>query len=126
MPEKSWNGRTLLITGASRGIGAALSRLWLQKGANVIPHSSRDATLTGTGPPVLAQGILGAEKRLTWVTSDASVPGAMGAMFRDLLHRGSSIDAVLFNHGTTVFNEGGRDIVVAPPWAYSPHQMSRL
>lgn len=75
---------------------------------------------------MLTEGIPDAAARLVAVTADAAAPGAMGNLVRELLTREPNLDAVLFNHGTTVFTEDGDDIVVARPWEYSPLQMCEL
>ena len=40
--------KTILITGASRGIGAAAAKICTEAGAKVIPHASRESENTNT------------------------------------------------------------------------------
>lgn len=121
--DNAWVGRSVLVTGASRGIGADLARRWLARGATVVAHASRDAE---SRVAHLTEGLLGAEKRLLAFDADAAQPGAMGAAFRQILDRGPGLDAVFFNHGSTTFTDDGETIQVGPPWSFDATQMRSL
>lgn len=120
--EATWNGRTVVVTGASRGLGAALAAEWLARGATVCAHASRDAQrrLAGLAPEAEAAS------RLHPFSADASRPGALGEAFRQLLDHGPAIDAVFFNHGATSLTADGNNIRVEPPSRFSAEAMREL
>ena len=119
-------GRTVLVTGASRGIGAELARRWLAAGATVIAHCRRGEPTAHERVQHLADGLPDAECRLHSFVADAAVAGQMGAAFRRVLETGPEIDAVLFNHGTTTFAKDGETIIVGPPSSFDGAQMRDL
>ncbi len=75
--------KTILVTGASRGIGASLRRVCEAQGAKIIPHASRPSEQTDE----------------TFLYEDLSVPGAGARLFKEALKRSAQIDAVVNNAG---------------------------
>ncbi len=134
MTDRSWTDRTVVVTGASRGIGAEMARRWLALGATVIAHCRQPSSDSELDAPAalerrighLAHGLPGAEDRLFGFAADAAVPGQMGAAFRRLLASGADVDAVLFNHGSTTFADDGENILIGPPSSYNGEQMRHL
>ncbi len=125
MSPHSWEGRTVVVTGARRGIGATLSRMWLARGATVLAHC-RDESAPGSRVAHLADGLPGAAQRLHGFGADAGVAGRMGAAFRRLFDEQPEVDAILFNHGTTTFAADGETILVGPPSSFDAEQMRTL
>ncbi len=76
-------GKTILVTGASRGIGAAIYKLCRQSGANVIPHASQESPHTDDN----------------FIYQDLSQPGAGTVLFETALKRHGFIHAVVNNAG---------------------------
>lgn len=90
------HGRTILITGASRGIGAACVRAAGARGATIIAHygSHRE----GAEEAVSAL----AEERRFLVQADMSAPGAARKLWRELLAVHRRIDVVVVNAAVSV------------------------
>lgn len=78
-------GRTALVTGSSRGIGAAIAEGLAGAGARVAVHGSRPAAASGTLERIRTAGGSGVE-----IDGDLAVPGAG----RDLIERAEAIAPV--------------------------------
>jgi NAD(P)-dependent dehydrogenase (short-subunit alcohol dehydrogenase family) len=76
------SGKTILVTGASRGIGAAIDKHCVSMGAKVIPHANLPSE--------------NADARFLY--EDLSLPGAGGRLFKNASIQGP-IDAVVNNAG---------------------------
>lgn len=86
----SLEGRTALITGASRGIGAAAARLCAGAGARVIGHA--------TAPSAAADEVA-AQTGAEFVFEDLSRPGAGERLVARALVVAPALDAVVNNAG---------------------------
>ncbi|WP_117213342.1 SDR family oxidoreductase [Allorhizocola rhizosphaerae] len=82
-------GKTILITGAARGIGAELARLAHAKGANV--------SLVGLEPDLLKE--LAARLDAHWVECDVTDQAALDAAAASTVERFGGIDVVVANAG---------------------------
>jgi NAD(P)-dependent dehydrogenase (short-subunit alcohol dehydrogenase family) len=97
-------GKSVLITGAARGIGAALARKAAARGARV--------ALVGLEPELLARVAdeLGPEH--LWVEADVTDPAALEAAVRRTVQTFGGLDAVVANAGiaplTTVATSSAR------------------
>ncbi|HYA52774.1 MAG TPA: SDR family NAD(P)-dependent oxidoreductase, partial [Streptosporangiaceae bacterium] len=91
MPD-CWRGSTALITGASRGIGAAFADLLAERGADlVVVARDRDA-LEQVAARVRARGV-----RAEVVPADLGDSGAPAAIEREVARRGLTVDHLLNN-----------------------------
>ena len=77
------SNKTILITGASRGIGAAAAKVCAEAGARVIPHASRESENTNSD----------------FIYEDLSQEGAGQRLFDKALKVFGSIDGVVNNAG---------------------------
>ncbi|MEM8770262.1 MAG: SDR family oxidoreductase [Pseudomonadota bacterium] len=96
--------KTVLITGASRGIGAATAKLCHEQGARVLLHAS--------GPSDAAAGVAAAvEQRADDLFfEDLMAPGAGGRLTARALQRVDHLDAVVNNAGAFTPSPLGGDI----------------
>lgn len=90
-PSGDLSGKTMLLTGASGGIGAATARILLGRGADVLAHYSTDRTAVER---VAAEA---APDRCIALQADLSQPGAARALWRDALAWRERIDTVVLN-----------------------------
>lgn len=96
-------GKTVVITGAGRGIGAAVTRSFLAVGAEVIAHVGRSLDHAEKD---LLEGLSDEERaRLTLLTADLAEPDGGDRLAEAVLGKtGGSIDVLVNNAGTM----GGR------------------
>ena len=81
--------KTIIITGASQGIGAGLANRFLERGYNVVTTSRR----------VSQSAEIGASDRLARVDGDIADPETAKAVVKTALARFGSIDALVNNAG---------------------------
>jgi len=77
------SGKTVLVTGASRGIGKALKSVCGAQGALIIPHASQPSANTDD----------------SFIYEDLSLKGAGGRVFEAALEKYGRIDGVVNNAG---------------------------
>ena len=99
----SLDGKTILVTGASKGIGAAIASAVAGEGAHVLAHCRTDragAEKTLAAAPA---------NRKSFLAADQQDPRAMDGLWRDALAAaGGRIDAVVLNAAIMLW-EGGID-----------------
>ncbi|MBB3935590.1 SDR family NAD(P)-dependent oxidoreductase [Aureimonas phyllosphaerae] len=100
--EKLFAGRTVMVTGAGRGIGAAVATAFLRCGAKVIAHAGRD--LSHVEGDLLARLPAGSRANLTLLTGDLAAPDGGAELAREILSHADAIDVLVNNAGTM----GGR------------------
>jgi NAD(P)-dependent dehydrogenase (short-subunit alcohol dehydrogenase family) len=96
-------GRTVLLTGASKGIGAATATLLGRAGARIVAHCNTD--------PVGAEAALAEvpEARHTVLRADAGEPRQMDVLWQRALAWAGRIDAVVLNAAVMVPRGGMED-----------------
>ena len=86
-------GKTILITGASRGVGAATAKACARAGAHVLLHASRDSAPFES---VLKLLDLSADAA---IFEDLATPGAGARLFAQAVRRSGGVDGVVNNAG---------------------------
>lgn len=87
--------RTVLVTGASAGIGAAVARVYAEHGWDVILTARREASLQALADEIAAK--YGAAA--TVVTEDLSDPAAPERLVAAIAARGLTVDGLVNNAG---------------------------
>jgi NAD(P)-dependent dehydrogenase (short-subunit alcohol dehydrogenase family) len=97
LPALRFDGQTVLVTGASSGIGRATALAFAEAGANVVLVARRAAALSKVATQARAAG--GAALA---VTADVTDPAAVAACFRKAVKRFDRIDVVVNNAGVLI------------------------
>jgi NAD(P)-dependent dehydrogenase (short-subunit alcohol dehydrogenase family) len=97
LPALRFDGQTVLVTGASSGIGRATALAFAAAGANVVLVARRAAALSKVAAQARAAG--GAALA---VTADVTDPAAVTACFRKAVKRFDRIDVVVNNAGVLI------------------------
>jgi NAD(P)-dependent dehydrogenase (short-subunit alcohol dehydrogenase family) len=100
-------GRTVLVTGAARGIGAHTARLLAQRGANV--------ALVGLEPELLEDLAAQIGERAAAFTADVTDREALGGAVDGVVERFGGVDAVIANAGIASFGT----VAVTDPDAFA-------
>jgi NAD(P)-dependent dehydrogenase (short-subunit alcohol dehydrogenase family) len=111
MNAASNNRRTVVITGASSGIGLALARAYLDRGDNVVGNARSAARLDE------AAAQLGNPANFIGVAGDIAEPATADALFATAIARFGQVDILINNAG----------IFTAKPFQdYTPQEVDRL
>lgn len=91
-------GKTALVTGASRGIGAAIARLLARHGAHVIVSSRKADACDAVAAAIVADG--GSAEVLACHIGE---PDAIAGLFAELDRRGTRLDILVNNAATNPY-----------------------
>lgn len=109
MVNRSWQGKTALITGASSGIGATLARKLAQGGCHLVLTARRVERLEA-----LAQELRQYNIQVDVIPCDLSRPGAPRQLIGQIGARGRAIDFLVNNAGFGMsgeFADGDADAI---------------
>jgi len=95
-------GKTILVTGASKGIGASIVEALGRQGANVIAHYGSDRAGAEAATATIPKD------RLTLLAADLAAPAGPARLWREALAWKGRID-VLVNNAAMMAFEGGID-----------------
>ncbi len=104
-------GKVALVTGSSRGIGAAIATLFASRGAKVAVHG-RDAAALG----VVWAAIEGAGGEAIQVTGDVTRADDVEAIRRDVEQRLGPIDILVANAGGSLTPPGPIEEITEQAW----------
>jgi NAD(P)-dependent dehydrogenase (short-subunit alcohol dehydrogenase family) len=99
-----FDGQTVLVTGAGRGLGAAYARAFAAGGANVIVHDA-GVNLDGSGGDPTVADAVAQEIGGTASYEDIRREDGCRALVDGALARFGRIDAIVHNAGVLVFEE---------------------
>jgi 3-oxoacyl-[acyl-carrier protein] reductase len=112
--------RTVLVTGASKGIGAAISSKFAAHGDRVVVHWRSDEA---GAEAVRAQLAPSPEGGHVCVRADLSQPGSAAALVEQVIREVGSIDVLVCNHA--VHEETPIESTTAEEWAASFDRVMR-
>lgn len=104
-------GKTILVTGASKGIGAAIASELGRQGARVVAHYGRDQAGAEAALTDLP------EDRALFVQGDLAVQGGAEAVFADAVAQTGGLDGVVNNAAVLRFAGGIDDADWDAVWA---------
>jgi 3-oxoacyl-[acyl-carrier protein] reductase len=103
--------RVALVTGSSRGIGAAIATSFAQAGARVVLHGRDRAALAGVAASIADLG--GAT---TCVTGDVTDAGDLARMRAEVLDRYGHVDVLVANAGSTASRPAPIEEITEESW----------
>lgn len=89
-------GRVALVTGGSRGLGKAMSRIYAEHGANVLICSRSEAELRAAAAEI-GEGL---SVRVEWMVADLAKPGEAERVAAEAVSRLGRVDVLVNNAGS--------------------------
>ncbi len=112
----SLNGKTVFVTGASKGIGAAIAKAMVAAGATLIAHYGRDRSGAEAATAAAVPG------QVTRVQADLSDMEQVDALWKSALEAAGGHIDVLVNNAGTMHQSGGIEDPIADwdeAWAHA-------
>lgn len=98
----SVSGRTAVVTGGSRGIGAMIARGLVTAGADVIITSRKVEQCRATAHQINSEAeTLGSSGRCSYISADLATPTGVEHLVKSVNDRHEHIDILINNAGTT-------------------------
>jgi 3-oxoacyl-[acyl-carrier protein] reductase len=110
----SLHGRVALVTGSSRGIGAAIARLFAERGARVVVHG-RDAAAAAN----VATGIEESGAQVMTVVAELTEYGEVEGMRDAIEARFGPLDILVANAGGSTVRPGPLEHLSEAEWRHS-------
>lgn len=92
------SGRVALVTGGSKGIGAAIARGFAGAGANLFLCARHDKSLVETAETITAE----TGRKVRWTTADMAVRGDLERVARESVRQLGKVDILVNNAGWNV------------------------
>ena len=103
MPEISLDGKTALVTGASRGIGAAIAAIYADAGANVVLSSRKVEALDEVAATLPSENVM-------TFAANAGEPDQAEACVQATVERFGAVDILVNNAATNPYMGSSIDI----------------
>ncbi len=108
------NGKVALVTGSSRGIGAAIARLFAQEGAKVVVHGRDEGALSSVAADIERTG-----GKVMVVTGDITRFAEIEAMRRQIEQTFGPVDILVANAGGSFTLPGPLEQIDEEGWRAS-------
>lgn len=89
----TWNGKVVLVTGSSSGIGEATARLFAERGATVVINSSSSVAA--------GEAVASSLPSASYIQAAIGTEEAASSLIETVLDRHGRLDALINNAGTT-------------------------
>lgn len=104
-----YTGEVALVTGATRGIGAAVARSLLEEGCRVVIGGSRESSVAGALADLERFG-----ERVSGVAGDVSADGAAGQLVQEAVEKFGQLDVLVNN--AAGFDSGHFETIGVDEW----------
>src|SRR4051794_35506571 len=111
MGEYDLHDRVALVTGSSRGIGAAIAVRFAQAGARMVLHGRDTAALAAVEARITDAG-----GRAMSVTGDVTLAADLAAMRAQILERYGPVEILVANAGSTGSRPGPIEDITEESW----------